>query len=54
VPSTPLTRSSSRKKGADVQVQHAAMERPHTSPGEGEKTVKLLNKQLREAHELII
>jgi hypothetical protein len=53
-PSTPVTRSSARKKGADVQGQHAAMERPHTSPGEGEKTMKWLNKQLREAHDLII
>jgi hypothetical protein len=53
-PSTPVTRSSARKKSADVQGQPAAIERPHTSPGEGEKTVKWLNKQLREAHDLII
>jgi hypothetical protein len=32
----------------------ATIEKPHTSPGEGEKTVKWINKQLREAQDQII
>jgi hypothetical protein len=53
-PIAPLTRSSARKKSSYVQGQLAAIEKPHTSPAEGEKTVKWLNKQLREAQDLII
>jgi hypothetical protein len=61
-PTTPLTRSSARKISSEykpveethAQGQPVSIEKIHTSPGEGEKTVKWLNKQLREAQDLII
>jgi hypothetical protein len=43
-PKSPLTRSSSRKMSSYVQGQPATVEKPHTSPEEGEKNVKWLNK----------
>jgi hypothetical protein len=61
-PTPPLTRSSARKITSDyklaeetlAQGQPAPVEKTYTSPGEGEKTIKWLNKQLREAQDLII
>jgi len=61
-PTPPLTRSSARKITYDyklaeetqAQVQPASVEKIRTSPGEGEKIVKWLNKQLREVQYLII
>jgi hypothetical protein len=53
-PTTPLTRSSAKKVSLDAQDQPVEIEKPHTSPGEGEKTIKWLNKQLREAQDQII
>jgi hypothetical protein len=61
-PTPPLTRSSARKITLDynfaeetqAQGQPVSVEKIHTSPGEGEKTIKWLNKQLREAQDLII
>jgi hypothetical protein len=61
-PTTPLTRSSARKlisehkpvEETHAQDQSIEIEKIHTSPGEGERNVKRLNKQLREAHDLII
>ena len=61
-PTTPLTRSSSRRiileykivEETHAQGQPVSIEKIHTSPGEGEKTIKWINKQLREAQYLII
>jgi hypothetical protein len=61
-PTSPLTRSSARKISSEckfaeetqAQGQPVSVEKIHTSPGEGEKTIKWLNKQLREAQDLII
>jgi hypothetical protein len=43
-PTTPMTRSSSRKMSLDVQGLPVVVDKPHTSPKEGERTVKRLNK----------
>ena len=61
-PAPPLTRSSTRKitsyyKLAEKKKAHnhlALVENIYTSPGEGEKNVKWINKQFREAQDLII
>jgi hypothetical protein len=53
-PTTPLTRSSARKNSPDIQGKQAASERPPTSPTEGEKNIRWLNKKLREAQDQII
>jgi hypothetical protein len=61
-PTTPLTRSLARKwisehnptEETHTQDQFIEIEKNHTSPGESEKNVKRLNKQLREEHDLII
>jgi len=61
-PITPLTRSSSRNITSDyklaeetlAQGQPAIVEKTYTSPGEGEKTIKWLNKQLRDAQDQTI
>ena len=57
-----LKRSSTIKITSDyklaeetlAQGQHAPVEKTYTSPRESEKTIKWLNKQLREAQDLII
>jgi hypothetical protein len=53
-PTTPLTRSSARNNSPRTQGKQAGSERPPTSPTEGEKNVRWLNKQLREAQDQII
>jgi len=61
-PTTPLTRSSSRRiileykivEETNAHVHPISTKKIHTSPGEGEKNVKWLNKQLREEHDLFI
>jgi hypothetical protein len=61
-PTPPLTRSSTRNITSDYKIaketlaqgQPALVEKTYTSPGESEKTIKWLNKQLREAQDLII
>jgi hypothetical protein len=58
----PLTRSSSKKISSDyrlavethAQAQPVSVEKIHTSPREGEKTIKWIKKKLREAQHLII
>jgi hypothetical protein len=50
----PLTRSSARKNSPDIQGKQATSERPPTSPTEGEKNIRWLNKKLREAQDQII
>jgi len=55
-----MTRSSAKRISIDLKLVEVILERgqtvekTHTSPGEGEKTIKWLNKQLREAQDLII
>jgi hypothetical protein len=61
-PTSPLTRSSTRRISSEckfaeetqAQGQPILVEKIQTSPGKGEKTIKWLNKQLREAQDLII
>jgi hypothetical protein len=59
-PTSPMTRSSAKRMSLDLKLAEIIpekgqpVEKTHTSPGEGEKTVKWLNKQLREAQDLII
>jgi hypothetical protein len=61
-PTAPLTRSSAKRIRSYYKIaeethahgQPASIEKIHTSPGEGEKTIKWLNKKLREAQDLII
>jgi hypothetical protein len=53
-PTSPLTRSSARKSSPDIQGKQAASQKSPTSPTEGEKNIRWLNKQLREAQDEII
>jgi hypothetical protein len=61
-PAALLTRSLARKISSEynlVEETHAqghlvSIEKIHTSPREGEKTIKWLNKRLREAQDLVI
>jgi hypothetical protein len=48
---SPLTRSSVGKNSPYIQGKQATSERPPTSPTEGEKNIRWLNKQLREAQD---
>jgi Ser-tRNA(Ala) deacylase AlaX len=43
-PISPLTISSARKKSLETQAQLAASEKPPTSPTEGEKNIRWVNK----------
>jgi len=52
-PTTPMTISLSKNVILDAHDQPVEIEKPHASPGEGEKTIKWLNKQLREAKDQI-
>jgi hypothetical protein len=46
-PTSPLTRSSSRKSSPDIQGKHAASQKSPTSTTKGYKNIKWMNKQLR-------
>ena len=53
-PTSPLTRSSTRKTSPDIQGKQAASQKSPNSPTEGEKNIRWMNKQLREAQNEII
>ena len=53
-PTSPLTRSSARKTSPDIQGKQAASQKSPNSPTEGEKNIRWMNKQLREAQNEII
>jgi hypothetical protein len=51
---SPLTRSSTRKSSPDIQGKQATSQKSPPSPTEGEKNIRWMNKQLREAQGKII
>ena len=59
-PTYPMTKSSAKGMILDLKLakmipeKGQSIEKTHTSPREGDKTVKWLNKQLREAQDFII